>query len=74
MTETENILIWWEESPTRQEIISINAMEKKIEVSRGTIQHFLKRRRALPEHHLINLVRILILIGYTPISTDYQFL
>ena len=74
MTEEENILRWWEESPTRQEVVSVTALEKKAEVGRGTFQHFLKRRRGLPQQHLDSLVRLLELIGYRPVSNEHRLL
>lgn len=64
MNQTEQILNWWDESQTRQKLISINALEVQAGVGRGTFQYFLNKKRNLPEHHLNSLINILKLVGF----------
>jgi uncharacterized protein (UPF0128 family) len=64
MDELEKILQWWEQSQSRQKIVSINAIEKEAGVGRGTFQYFLNRKRSLPLQHLNILKELLNLIGY----------
>jgi hypothetical protein len=74
MREEEHILRWWEESPTRRRVISVNAIEKEIEAPRNAVQYFLSRKRGIAAHHLKSLVSVLALFGYAPLTNEHRFL
>ncbi len=72
MTEAENIKQFL--SGNRRELISIRKLEKLSGLPDSTLNKFLRSERDLPDHHLQNIVRFLLLVGYQPITNDHQFL
>ncbi len=72
MTESDHVKEFL--SGTRRELISINKLEKLADIPAGTLKFFLNGKRGLPDHHLQNIVRFLLLVGYQPATNDHQFI
>lgn len=64
VSESENLKSWFTEN--RRKLVSVNQVEQMAGVPASTLKHFLDCRRAIPEHHLENIVNVLRIVGYVP--------
>lgn len=73
MTETDHLKQWLS-TPERRAMINIRGIEKTCGLPENILKNWLQGSQGLAEHHLDNLVRMLQLLGYKPITNDHQFL
>lgn len=66
MSESENIRAFY--TPNRRKLVPIGAVEKMAGVPTNTLYNALHPSvlRAIPEHHLENIVNVLVIVGYVP--------
>lgn len=71
--ETEHLKDWLSE-PDRRAMLNVRGIEKTCDLPNDTLRTWLRGSQGLAQHHLDNLVRMLQLLGYEPITHDHQFL
>lgn len=71
MNEAENIKAYFTEN--RRKLVSVKAVEAMAGVPRNTLLNLLTVGRAIPEHHLENIVGVLCILGYRP-TREYNIL
>jgi len=63
MTQSENIKKWLE---ARRAVLNLKGLEQSAGLPSSTLKNFLRGERGLPEHHEVNLVEFLAMLGYEP--------